>query len=204
MLDEEQQLIEAANHYLQLLDQDQVISIHDFAATVDPALRMQLIPYLQDVLDVGQPQEAVLLTAEEQAMADRVAARMRDRVRQQLGRDHPRSLTELREGMELSIGALARQINLPVDLLARIERRAVLVSSIPTKLITRLATALHEADATVRTALQAPQAGSTGEHIGVREEATVRYDVAVSFAEALAYSTATAAEREEWAEEQTQ
>lgn len=201
MLDREQQLVEAAIRYQSLLAGPQPVSIRDFVATVDEDLREELAEYLELILALGQPSEPIVLSAEEQAVANRVAERTRDRFQQRLTASQPssQSLTSFRTARKLSLGAVARQINLPVDLLARIERGTVAAASIPGKLITALATALQQAEADIQSALATPQQALGGVRLSAQDGMQVKGEAVVDFAEALATSTATDAQKAEWA-----
>src|SRR5919202_5156541 len=69
MPDRDQQLIEAAMHYLTLLDGDTVISVEQFVAAADPELRCELRPYLEEILALGTPVEPPVLSSAEHELA---------------------------------------------------------------------------------------------------------------------------------------
>lgn len=199
MLDREQQLIDAAMRYQTLLAGSQPVSIRDFVAAVDPDLRDELAEYLEFLLLTPEPQEPIVLSAEEQALADRVAERTNARLQQRMAAAAPaQTLTALRQARKLSMGALATQINLPVDLLHRIERGGVRAATIPDQLIARLAGVLQQAEAEIRTALTGPQLSTAGMRLSAEDATTIAADEAVDFAEALAASSATDAQKAEW------
>lgn len=194
MADREQQLIEAATSYLQALEGSELVSIPDFIARFDAELREELAAYLELVLAMGDL-PAIRLTSDEQAMADRAAARARAHFQQRLA--PARTLTQLRTG-RMVLGALARQINLPPDLLHRIERGGVDAATIPSLLVTRLAIALGHAETEIRAALAVSPAMPVGVRLNAADGTTVKSEPVVSFAEALTQSAATAAQRDEW------
>jgi len=199
MLDREQQLIDAAMRYRTLLAGQQPVSIRDFVATVAPELREELAAYLEFMLLTPEPQEPIVLSAEEQALADRVMERTRARFEQRMTTTAPdRTLSALRQQRRLSLAALAKQIDLPVDLLHRIERGGVRAASIPDQLIDRLATALQQAEADIRRALAGPPL-DTATRLNAQDGTVVGAEAAVDFAAALAVSSATDAQKAEWA-----
>ncbi len=217
MPDQDQKLIEAASQYLATIERDGVISIPDYVATADPAIREELAPYLELVLAAGALETSPVLTAQEQLLAEQATTRMRERWQQRVAAPAAQSLTAVRTARKLSVKTLAQRINLPVDLLARIERGGVAVGSLPAKLVARLATALEQTDAQLRAALELPAALSLqlreGRHSytpqlspgGLRlhaQDGTVpQAEAVVSFHDALAASMATAEQRAEWQQE---
>ncbi len=201
MLDREQQLVDAAMRYRALLAGPEPVSIRAFVATVDEELREELAEYLELMLAVGEPHEPIILSAAEEGLAERVAERTRDRLQQRLTAPQlaAQSLTSLRNARKLSLGNVARQINLPVDLLARIERGGVLAATVPGKLVTALASVLQQAETDIRAALAAPQLAPTGVRLSAQAGTQVTGETVVSFADALAASSATDAQKAEWA-----
>ena len=199
MLDREQQLIDAAMRYQTLLAGPRPVSIHEFVAGVEPELREELAEYLEFTLATAEPQEPIELSAEEQALVDRVLERTRARVRQRMATTASvRTLSALRQARKLSLGAVANQIDLPVDLLHRIERGGVVVATIPAKLIGRLAAALQQAEAEIRSALAGPRLAGAATRLSAQDGTTVEAEQAVDFADALAASSATDAQKAEW------
>lgn len=198
MTDQDQRLIEASMHYLALLDSDQPLSIPDFVATADPALRNELPNYLELMLATGAGDEPMTLTQDERAMAERAAARTYDRMLARTSTPRPRTISEARTAQRLSLGALARQLNLPPDLLARIERGGILAATIPARLVVNLAAALGQAEADVRALLTA-RALATPTRLSAADGTVTRPESVVSFEEALQVSAASAAQRKEWA-----
>lgn len=200
MLDREQQLIAAAIRYTTTLAGPSPVSIRDFVATVDPDLRDELAAHLELYLVTPQPTESIIPTAEEQALIDRATTRAQARWQQWIVASvaPAPTLSGLRKARSLTPSALARQINLPVDLWQRIERGGVLPATLPAKLIQRLGAVLQQAEATVQAALAAPPM-SAAVQWSAQDATTTMPENAVSFAEALAASTATDAEKMEWA-----
>lgn len=197
MPDRDQQLVEAAMRYLALLRSDQPVGIDAFVATVDPQLRGELSDYLHDVVAIGLPPAPRPVSAHDQAMAETVAARVRERNLQRMQGARMQRLTDLRKARKLSIGALARQLNLPPDLLARIERGGVIAASVPPTLVTRLAELLAQTDVQMRAALAAPPAPAST-RLSATDGTVVEQEPVVSFADALAASAATPAQRDAW------
>jgi transcriptional regulator with XRE-family HTH domain len=209
MPDRDQQLIEAAMGYLTLLDGDNLVSVDQFVATADPELRGELRPYLEEILALGAPGEPPILTPAEQELVDRVSRDSSSRVARALTRSVFASLREVRAACKLSLVALAQQLNLPPDLLDRIERHEINLATIPARLIIRLAVLLDRPETEIRVLL-----GEPPNHLGaaqVREAsqpylspANIYGDVErsrrhmTSFAEALEVSQATPAQRDAW------
>jgi|GEM_PF-1356276 len=198
MPDQEQLMIDAAIDYLALLDAHTPTRIDDFVATADPALRAELAAYLEFVLAVGQPGEPIQPTPAEQAISERVTARVHTRLRSRLQSLPPRTLTAARAAHKLSSAMLARQLDLPVDLLVRIERGGVQAATIPPKLIALLATTLQQAEADIRAMLLAPAPATEGMRLSARSGTVAASEVAISFDDALRASTATPSQRATW------
>jgi hypothetical protein len=198
MSDHEQQMIDAASDYLALLDARAPLRIDDFVATADPALRAELAAYLDFVLGVGQPCEPVQPTPDEQAIIERVTARTYTRLYSRLQTPPPRTLAAARIARKLSSAALARQLDLPVDLLVRIERGGVQAATIPHTLLALLAAALQQAEADIRAMLAAPAPATDGLRLSAHSGTVAPPEVAVSFDDALRASNATPAQRATW------
>ena len=198
MQDKEQQLTEAAMRYLAQLEGDQPVPISDFVATVDADLRDELGPYLELMLAVGDVAVPTALSTEEQAIVDAAAQRIHNRYFGQAAATPLRTLTEARKAHKLSINALARHLNLPPDLVARIERGGIQVATIPSALIQRLAELLRETEESVHALLAAPASSTAGIQLSAQDGTTVQPEAMVSFAEALRVSSATDAQRAEW------
>lgn len=198
-MDREQHLIDAAMRFQALLDRGQVVNVREFVAAEPPELRDDLRDYLELLLTTDAPAQPLVLTAEEQALADRVAKRTHAKLRQQMAATTPASsLTALRKARNLSLGQLARQINLPVDLLQRIERGGVVAATIPGKLTSRIAQALQRAEAEVQAALGGSQLRRAGVRLSAQDGTAIKDEQAVAFADAIAASTATDAQKAEW------
>lgn len=198
MPDKEQQLTEAAMRYLAQLEGDQPVSISDFVATVDADLRDELGPYLELMLAVGDVAAPTALSTEEQAIVDAAAQRIHTRYFSQAATTPLRTLTEARKAHKLSINALARHLNLPPDLVARIERGRIQVATIPSTLIQRLAELLRETEETVHALLAAPANNTVGVQLSAQDGTIIQPEAMLSFAEALRVSSATDAQRAEW------
>jgi DNA-binding transcriptional regulator YiaG len=198
MPDHEQRMIDAAIDYLALLDASTPTPIGEFVATADPALRTELAAYLEFVLAVGQPGEPLQPTQAEQAICEQVTTRVYSRLQARLQALSPRSLTAARVARKLSSAALARQLDLPVDLLVRIERGGVQAATIPHRLIALLAAALQQAEADIRAMLIAPTPATAGVRLSARSGTVAPLEVAVSFDEAVEASSATPTQRATW------
>jgi len=93
MSDREQRLIAAAMRYRALLAGPEPIRVREFVAGADPDLRDELAEYLELLLLTPEPAEPITLAPDEQALADRVAARARARFRERI---HDRAAAPLR------------------------------------------------------------------------------------------------------------
>jgi hypothetical protein len=198
MLDKEQRLTEAAMRYLAHLEGDQPVHIADFVTTVDADLRDELGPYLELILAVGDVAEPTALSTEEQAMVDAATQRIHIHYFGQAATMPLRTLTEARKAHKLGINALAAHLNLPPDLLARIERGGVQAATIPSTLIRRLAERLRQTEERVHALLAAPVSSSAGVQLSAQDGTTLQPETTMSFAEALRASSATDAQRAEW------
>lgn len=188
MLPADEQLTETMARYLDALDAGTPLMLNQIAP--DPALRAQI----EAALSEGLPAPVFAPSPAERSAADMIAARLHARLQQRLA---PQSLTALRTARKWSLGALARAVDLPLDLLARIERGGVLAATIPAHLIDALAHALATAEAEVRAALAtAPR--PTVARLSARDGTIAQKEQAVSFAEALHASSATKSQRVTW------
>ena len=211
MPDRDQQLIEAAMCYLTLLDGDSPVSVEQFVAAAEPELRSELRPYLEEILALGMPVEPAVLSPAEHALAARVGQDANTRLTRALTGSVFASLSEARAACKLSLVALARQLNLPPDLLDRIERRDITLSTIPARLISLLAALLDQSETEIRALLGesasrlAPQVREPSQpyHLpvspdGIDGDVDLPRRNTIGFAEALAASKATPAQREAW------
>lgn len=210
MSNRDQRLIEAAMRYLALFESGSAPNLDDFVATVDRRLRAELRRYIEEVLATGTPVEPILLSPEERALSARARMRAAQRFDAKMQRvQPPRTLRDVRQDRRQSFEALAARLNLPPALLDRLERGEILGSTIPDRLIARLAHALRQTETYIRTILGAPPGSAPA---GIREEAIpygpVQEDsatvastkVQVSFADALRASAPTPAQTAEWDE----
>lgn len=201
MLDKEQQLTEAAMRYLALIEGDRIVSIADYVASVDPMLREELGPYLEQTLAIGEPEAPIILSMEEQAMAARVTERVISRSKAQLRASRPQTLTEMLAMRKMTMGALANKLNLPVVLLAKIMRGGVRLETIRDRFFERIADAIGQAEADIRAALALAQPARSATQLSASDGTVLPAEEVVSFAEALEASGATADQRAEWASE---
>jgi DNA-binding transcriptional regulator YiaG len=213
MVDQDRQFIEVAMRYLALLEAGDVVSIPRFVQTVDAPLRDELAPYLEEVLAAGVELDRAV-ASEDEALAERAAARFGRRVAQHGAAAQLPTLTAARDACEMSTAALARRLNLPLDLWVWIERGLVVPETIPRRLIARLAAVLRQPEAGIArllgimdfapspprlrekserydsTAAGAPANAETGAHVPP--------STMMSFAEALEISDPTPQQRDEW------
>jgi transcriptional regulator with XRE-family HTH domain len=192
--------IEAALRYEELLESGVVISLDAFVAQEPPEVRGELRAFLEFNLTLGEPDEPAALTVTEEALADRALALAHAAWERELRGEPTRNLTDLRRERQLSVGRLARQLTLPVSLLARLERGKVRATTIPERLIERLADALHAPVATIRAALLAPPPVSASARLHADDGIIEPEEPTVSFAQAFVDSAPTEEERAAWAD----
>ncbi len=192
--------IEAALRYEELLESGQIISLDAFVAQEPPEVREELRAFLEFNLILGEPDEPAVLTSAEEMAADRVMALARAAWERELRGEPAQSLTDLRKARQITVGRLARQVNLPVDLLARLERGKVRAVTIPQRLIERLAEALHTTTSAVQAALLAPPPVSAAARLSAEDGIVEPEEPMVSFAQAFAQSAPTDEERAAWAD----
>ncbi|MFO7166888.1 MAG: XRE family transcriptional regulator [Chloroflexota bacterium] len=192
-MDERRYFIEAALRYEELLESGQQISLDQFVAGEPEATRAELRAFLEFNLTLGELDAPAALTPEQEARADAVLARARERWSQPV-----RNLTQLRSARRLTVGRLARQLRLPVDVLARIERGKVAADTIPQRLVQQLADLLQEQVATVQAALSAPPPQVTGARLSAADGTVEAEEPVVSFAQAFAESHPTPEQRDAW------
>lgn len=197
MDEREQQLVEAAMRYVTLLEQGTVVNIKEYVQTVDATLCDDLAEDLELLLALGRPTEPIMLTPEAQDRVERALVRAQVRDEQRLATSSS-SLTALRKARGLTVAALARVVDLPVDLMARIERGGVRAATVPPRLLERLGAALSAAEADIARAIAAPRAAPVGVRLSAQDGTTVQPEDAVDFADALAASDATDAQRRLW------
>ncbi len=192
--------IEAALRYEELLESGQIISLDAFVAQEPPEVREELRAFLEFNLTLGEPDEPAALTVTEEALADRALALAHAAWERELCGEPTRNLTDLRRERQLSVGRLARQLTLPVSLLARLERGKVRATTIPERLIERLADALHTPVATIRAALLAPPPVGASARLHADDGIIEPEEPTVSFAQAFVDSAPTEEERAAWSD----
>lgn len=191
----DQQLTDAAIRYFALFETGTPPSIGAFVQGYPPALQEELKAYLEFALAVGQPLGEVTLTVEEQAAVERSRQRDRDRIAARLR--PARTFTQMRTERRLSTGRLAQQLNLPAEVLLRIERGGVVLATLPDLLVARLAAVLEASEVAVRAMLAAPPAAAPT-RLSAQDGTTRAEETPISFAEALERSSATPVQRAEW------
>lgn len=192
--------IEAALRYEEPIESGVVISLDAFVAQEPPEVREELRAFLEFNLTLGEPDELATPTATEEALADRALALANAVWERELSGEPVRNLTDLRRERRLSVGRLARQLTLPVSLLARLERGKVRVTTIPERLIECLAHALHAPVTAIRAALLAPLPINASVWLHADDGIIEPEEPTVSFAQAFADSAPTEEERAAWAD----
>jgi transcriptional regulator with XRE-family HTH domain len=201
MLDREQRLIAVAMRYLELLGSSHPVSIDDMVRAADHDIRDEIRPYLEAVLDTGLPIDIPRLTDDELALARVVIERVRTREPTSTATPRTPSLAALRNNHKLTVRALATQIRLPTVVLAAIERGGVELTTLPSSLITRLAQALGQPEATVQSALATPPPRAKSSiRLRAQDGTIVNDEPRRTFAEIMQTSGASAAEIAEWEE----
>lgn len=196
-MNNDKQLAEAAVQYFTQLAVGEPVAPDILVA---PELQRELRELIATRLEFGQPEFVLPMSAEEQVAAGRVASRMQAKLKRRLA---PRTLTTLRTARKLSLAALAQALDLPTDVLARLERGGIIAASLPARLITQLGTLLDSAEAEVRAALTvAPRAAAV--RLNARDGTSSTAEQPVSFAEALRASAATPQQRTAWREPPTE
>lgn len=195
--DRELQLMEAATEYLELLEQ-QPISIASYLATVDPAIRSDLSSLLVEMMDIGEPIGPIVLSPDEEAMINRVTARVDARTESQILAQPRLTLTDLRNACKLSLGAVARRLNLPMPVLTRLERGGIKPSTLPPRLAERLAAILGKAVDEVRAAMQLSKPLPLPTQLSAQDGTTAQPEEIIDFDTAMRQSGASPAQMAEW------
>jgi len=199
MDERDMRLMDAATRYLELLESGQRVSLTAYLAAVEPDLRDELGPAIEELLTEEELDHIPTLAADEQITVGQVVARVLATALQP-PQEVPasiRSLIELRDARDLSTRKLAQRVNLPVAIMGKIERGGVLPTSIPERLVARLAKALDETEVAIRAALATPLL-ATSVRLSAKDGTQVPPERAVTFAEAFAASAATPEQRSEW------
>jgi transcriptional regulator with XRE-family HTH domain len=195
---EESYFVEAAMRYEELLESGQSISIEAFVAGEPSTVRAELHAFLQFDQDIGPLEEPIPLTSQQEHHAQAVIERARLAWVQETRTVQAQNLTMLRNAHKLTVGKLARQLQLPVDVLARIERGKVAVTTISQHFIQRVADVLQESIATVQAALSAPPQQLSRAPLSAVDGVEETEEPIVSFAQAFAESDPTPEERAAW------
>jgi hypothetical protein len=195
--DRELQLMEAAMEYLELLEQ-QPISIASYLATVDPGIRSDLSSLLVEMMDIGEPIGPIVLSQEEQAMVSRATARVHAKTEDQILSRPRLTLTDLRNACKLSLGAVARKLNLPIPVLTRLERGGINTSTLPPRLAERLAIVFEKAIDEVRAAMELTKPLPLPTQLSAQDGTAVQQEEVVDFETAMHQSGANATQIAEW------
>lgn len=195
-MDERQYFVDAALRYTELLESGRQVSLDAFVAGEPAALRAELRAFLEFSLALGELDDPSALSPEAAARAESVIARA-----QAAWSAPAQNLTQLRSACGLTVGRLARQLRLPPDVLARMERGKVEPASVPARLITELATLLQETADQIREALAAPPPTVAGARLSAADGTVEREEPVVTFAQAFDESTPTPEQRTAWGQD---
>jgi transcriptional regulator with XRE-family HTH domain len=198
-MEERSYFVEAALRYEALLEAGQPISLDTFVAREPAETRVELRAFLEFNLTLGELDAPAVLSAEQEARADHVIALARGAWEHEISGASAQNLTQLRDARRLTVGQLARQLKLPVDLLARLERGKVLVASVPHRLVEQLAQVLQASTGAIQAALLAPPPATAAARLSAVDGIVEGEEPAVSFARAFAESEPTAEEQAAWA-----
>lgn len=198
-MEERSYFVAAALRYEALLEAGQQISLDTFVAREPAETRAELRAFLEFNLTLGELDAPAVLTAEQGARADHVIALARGAWEHELSGASAQNLTQLRDARQLTVGRLARQLKLPVDLLARLERGKVLVASVPNRLVEQFAQVLHASTSAIQAALLAPPPATAAARLSAVDGIVEGEEPAVSFARAFAESEPTVEEQAAWA-----
>lgn len=196
-MDEQQYFVDAALRYEELLESGARISLDDFVAGEPAATRTELRAFLEFNLTLGELDTPALLTPEEEARANAAIARA-VAAAGATPTTPARNLTQLRGEAKLTVGHLARKLRIPVDLLARIERGKVAVSSVPQRLVQELGALLQVPVDTVRSALAAPPMAAGAVRFNADDGLVEAEEPVVSFAEAFIAGDPTPEQHAAW------
>lgn len=198
-MDERSYFIEAALRYEALVEAGQPISLDAFVAQEPAETRTELRAFLEFTLTLGELDAPAALTPNQEARADRVITFARGVWEHELSGMPTQNLTQLRQSRQLTVGRLARQLKLPVDVLARLERGKVLAASVPSRLIEQLAQVLQASTGAIQAALLAPPPVSATARLSAVDGIVEGEEPVVSFARAFAESEPTVEEQAAWA-----
>ncbi|PDV97160.1 helix-turn-helix domain-containing protein [Candidatus Chloroploca asiatica] len=198
-MEERSYFIEAALRYETLIEAGQMLGLDAFVIQEPEATRAELRAFLEFNLTHGELDEPAVLTVDQAARADHVIALVRGAWQHELSGTPVQNLTQLRQARQLTVGRLARQLTLPVDLLARLERGKVLVASVPNRLVEQLAQMLHASTSAIQAALLAPPPTTATSRLSAVDGIVEGEEPLVSFARAFAASEPTDEEQAAWA-----
>ncbi len=195
MKQNEQQLLEAAMHYRILIDQANFVALSEFVEAYPSELREELIVYIEEIMALGYPDESLILTAEETHMIDQSLAKARTKTV-----ITPKTLTDLRKILGQSVGKLATHLNIPVPVLAQLERGAINVASIPHIFIEALANALNQSVVVIQAALQVTPPAQSVQY-SANDGIKVEQETLQTFAEALRLNGVSSEQSARWEEQ---
>ncbi|PDW05113.1 transcriptional regulator [Candidatus Viridilinea mediisalina] len=198
-MEERSYFVEAALRYEALLESGQLIGLDTFVAQEPAETRDELRAFLEFNLTLGELDEPAVLTAEQEARADHVIALARGAWEHTISGAPVQNLTQLRDAQQITVGRLARQLKLPVDVLARMERGKVFVASVPNRLIEQLAQVLHASRSAIQAALLAPPPATRSARLNAVDGISEGEEQAVSFDRAFVESEPTSEEQAAWA-----
>lgn len=204
MNDYESRLNEAAMDYLALFEQGGLPNLDDFVASADPDLRGELKAYIEAVLLVELPMTPIELTPAEHTLLTSIQPWQTDQFKKLMNQTFTATLHEQRQQLGLSVGKVAKLLKLPVSVLARLERGAILIDTLPARLISSLANILQQTVPDFERLLvnsqkisgSAPSATHT--YLSAQDGTDIENETPITFAEALHLSGASADEIKEW------
>lgn len=200
-MNDDQWLIELGMRYLESIEQGEETDTATWLEGVEPHLWAEVQTYLEALYQAGDPFEPIELTEDERAFAQSMAGYEQRRLRELLYGEAPRTLTDVRKAANLSVGKLARRLNLPIGLLDRLERGGILLSTLPARLTRQLAEALSQTEDQIQALLHASQRnGQTRQasYLSARDGTTLEAEAPLAFADALERCLPTAEQRHEW------
>ncbi len=198
----ERQLSEAAIRYLALFEEGLFPNLDEFIAAEYPQLQSELKPYIEALLDEEMPPDPVLLAAEDDALWQSEQPHAQAQFEQLMRLAFAPTLDEARQARRLTLGKLARSLDLPMEVLDRIERGSVLLGSLPSRLFQRLAEVLQQTEAEVQAMLEASQrhAAPHASYLSAADGTRLDAEPSIPFQEAMAASSASPEQRRLWSE----
>lgn len=200
-MDQAQYFVDAALRYDELLETGQLISIDDFVAREPVDIRQELRAFLEYNLTLGAFDESVMLDADDVKRISTALGQARAILPTNSSTEPVATLNELRKQHNVSLRRLSQQLRLPVDVLDRIQRGKVTVSTLPQRLIDELAEALATSAAAVRAALQSPPPSAVTARLSAKDGVIESEEPIVDFKEAFNEAEPSDEEFQAWENE---